>query len=92
MLLAKVSMKKFRKLWDFQKVGLLNLLVSTFLRVGLSFLKNTHMPLGKSVLMTLGLIATASATDAAIQDNVYGSDMTTLILSLKINERYHGNT
>ena len=50
------------------------------------------MPLGKSVLMTLGLIATASATDAAIQDNVYGSDMTTLILSLKRNERYHGNT
>ena len=92
MLLAKVSMKKFRKLWDFQKVGLLNLLVSTFLRVGLSFLKNTYMPLGKSVLMTLGLIATASATDAAIQDNVYGSDMTTLILSLKRNERYHGNT
>ena len=85
-------MKKFRKLWDFQKVGLLNLLVSTFLRVGLSFLKNTYMPLGKSVLMTLGLIATASATDAAIQDNVYGSDMTTLILSLKRNERYHGNT
>ena len=92
MLLAKVSMKKFRKLWDFQKVGLLNLLVSTFLRVGLSFFFITHMPLGKSVLMTLGLIATASATDAAIQDNVYGSDMTTLILSLKRNERYHGNT
>ena len=91
MLLAKVSMKKFRKLWGFQKVGLLNLLVP-LMRVGLSFLKNKYMLLGKSVLMTLRLIAAASATDAAIQENVYGSDMTTLILSLKRSVRYHGNT
>ena len=78
-------------MWGFQKVGLLNLLVP-LMRVGLSFLKNKHMLLGKSVLMTLRLIAAASATDAAIQENVYGSDMTTLILALKRSGRYHGNT
>ena len=34
-------------------------------------------PLAKSVLITLGLAAAASATDAAIHKKMFGSDMTT---------------
>ena len=39
--------------------------------------------LAKIVLIPLGLIAVASAIDAAILKNIFGSDMTTLIISNK---------
>ena len=38
-------------------------------------------PLAKIVLILLGLTAAASATDATIYKNMFGSDMTTLIIS-----------
>ena len=44
-------------------------------------MKNVLIPLAKSVLVPLGLTAAASATDAVIQRNVFGSGMTTLIIS-----------
>ena len=44
-------------------------------------MKNVLKPLGKSVLIPLGLTTAQSATDAAIQRKVSGSDMTTLTIS-----------
>ena len=49
--------------------GLINFL-GPLLKIGLSFMKYLPMPLAKTVLITLGLTAAASAIDAAIQ-NIY---------------------
>ena len=51
------------------------------MKVGLPLMKNILGPLAKSVLKPLGLMAAASATDAATQRKIYGSGMTTLIIS-----------
>ena len=50
-------------------------------------MKNVLKLLAKSVLITSGLTATASATDAAIQQKVFGSGMTILEIS---NEEMDG--
>ena len=42
---------------------------------------NVLQPLGKSVLIPLGLTTAASATDAAIHKKMFGSGFTTLIIS-----------
>ena len=42
---------------------------------------NVLKPLAKSVLIPLGLTAAALATDAAIHKKIFGSGMTTLIIS-----------
>ena len=42
---------------------------------------SVRLPLAKSVLVTLRLTASASATDAAIQKKIYGSNTTTLVFS-----------
>ena len=42
-------------------------------------MKNVLKPLAKSVLVQLGLTATASATEVAILKKMFGSDTTTLI-------------
>ena len=42
---------------------------------------NVLKPPAKSVLIPLGLTAAASATDAAIHKKMFGSGMTTLIIS-----------
>ena len=44
-------------------------------------MKNVLKPLVKSVLISLGLTPAASATDAAIHKNMFGSSNTTLITS-----------
>ena len=46
-----------------------------------TLMKYVHTPLAKSVLVPLGLTAAASGTDAAIQNKIFGSGMTTLIVS-----------
>ena len=46
-------------------------------------MKNALTPLAKSVLIILGLMATVSAIDAAIQKNIFGLGMTLLIISNK---------
>ena len=53
------------------------------LKIRLSLMKYLPMPLAKSVLITLGLTAAASAIAAAIQKNIYiyGSATTALIIS-----------
>ena len=44
-------------------------------------MKNVLKSLAESVLIPLGLIASASATDAAIFNKIFGSSVTTLIIS-----------
>ena len=44
-------------------------------------MKDVLKPLAKSVLIPLGLTAAASATVAAIQRKIFGTDTTTLIIS-----------
>ena len=44
-------------------------------------MENVLKPLAKSVLISLGLISAASGTDAAIYKKMFGSGMTTLIIS-----------
>ena len=46
-------------------------------------MKNVIMPIAKSVLIPLGLIVAATATDEAIQKKLHGSVRTTLIISNK---------
>ena len=43
-------------------------------------LKNVLTSLAKNILLPLGVTASASATDAAIQKRIHGSDMITMIL------------
>ena len=52
-----------------------------FLKTGLFLMKNVYKPLAKSVLIPLRLTAAASVTNAAIHKKVFGSGMTTLIIS-----------
>ena len=44
-------------------------------------MKNVLEPLAKSVLTPLRLTAAAAATDATIHEKVFGSGITTLIIS-----------
>ena len=44
-------------------------------------IKSILKPLAKIVLIPLGLTASVSATDAAIQNKIFGSGITTLIIS-----------
>ena len=51
------------------------------LKTGLPLIESILKISAKRVLIPLGLTAAAAATDAAIQKKVFGSGMTTLILS-----------
>ena len=54
---------------------------------GLPLMKNILTTYDKNVLITLGLMAAASATDAAIQKNVIGSETTVpIIWNEKMND------
>ena len=62
--------------------GLLGRLLGPFLRIGLPLMKNVIQPLAKSVLISLGLTAAASAADAGIHKKILGSGYnTTLTIS-----------
>ena len=50
------------------------------LKTRLPLIRNVLKPLAKSLLIPLGLTATASATDA-IPNKLFGSGFTTLIIS-----------
>ena len=45
----------------------------------MALIRNVHKSLAEIVLEPLGLTAAASATDAAIQKNIFGSGTTTLV-------------
>ena len=61
--------------------GFLGRLLGSLTKNRLPLIGNVLKPLAKSVLITLGLAASASATDAAIHKKMFGSGNTTLIIS-----------
>ena len=85
------------KLW-----GFLGKLFESIVKTGLSLIENVLKLLAKSALIPSGLTAAAAAasTDAGIESNTYGSDMTTFRSSrsevllgkgvLKIRYKYRG--
>ena len=64
-----------------QSGGFLGRLLGPLLKTGLSLIENEIKPLAKSVLITLGLTAAASATDATIHKKISGYGNKTLIIS-----------
>ena len=64
-----------------QSGGFLGRHVVALLKTGLPLIGNVLKPLAKSVLISLGLTATASTTDAAIPKKMFGSGTTTIIIS-----------
>ena len=65
-----------------QSGGFLGRLLGPLLKTGLPLIKNVIKPLAKSVLIPLGLTATASAADAGIHKKILGSgNNKTLIIS-----------
>ena len=64
-----------------QSGGFLCRLLVPLVQAGLPLLGNIPKPLAKSVLIPSGLMAAASATDAAIHKKLFGSGFTTLIIS-----------
>ena len=69
-----------------QSGGFLCRLLGPLLKTGLPLIKNVTKPLGKSVLVPLGLTAAASVADAGIHKKILGSGNTTLIMS---NDEIH---
>ena len=65
-----------------QEGGLLNF-IGPLMKVGLPLPKHVLIALAISVLTPLELKAAASATNVDMQNNIYGSEMTTLIISSK---------
>ena len=53
---------------------------------GLSLMKNVLTPLAKIVLIPLGLTPAASATDAATQYNIFGSETMVVFSNEKIDD------
>ena len=64
-----------------QSGGFLGKLLGPLLKTGFPLIKNVIKPLAKSILISLGLTAAASAADAGIQKKIYGSGTTTLVIS-----------
>ena len=61
-------------------------LLGPLLKTGFLLIGNVLKPLDKSVLIPLWLRATASATHAAIHDKIFGSVITTLIISEEMSD------
>ena len=77
-----IKLSKTRLSKIIQSGGFLSKLLGPLLRKGLPLIKNTIKPLGKSVLVPLGLTTAAAASDAGIHNKILGSGRnTTLIMS-----------
>ena len=63
-----------------QPGGFLSRFLGTLLKTGLHLIRNVLKPLTKSVLIPSGLTSAASATDAAIHKEMFGSGFTILII------------
>ena len=78
--LSKTQLHKIGQSWE-----ILGWLLGPLLKHGLPLIGNVLKPLAKSVLITLGL--TASAVDVAIHTKMLGSGNTTsIILNKKMND------
>ena len=83
-LLTDIKLSKTQLSKMIQSGGFLGRLLGPLLKTGLPLMKSVIKPLVKSVLIPLGLTATASAADAGIHKQILGSDhnnSTTLIIS-----------
>ena len=78
---ANIKFSKFQLHEIGQSGGFLHRLSAPLLKTGLPLIGNVLKPLLKSILIPLGSTAVASATDAAIHKKVFGSGMSTLIIS-----------
>ena len=79
--LANIKLSKTRLHKIAQSGGFLGRLLGPLLKTGLPLMKNVLKPLVKSILISLGLTAAAAAADATIHQKIFGSGMTTLIIS-----------
>ena len=79
--LANIKLSKTQLHKIGQSGGLLDRPLGQLLKAGLPLIRNVLKPLAKSVLIPLGLTATASATDVDIHKKMIGSNTTTLIIS-----------
>ena len=79
--LANIKLSKTRLHKIAQSGGFLGRLLGSLLKTGLPLMKNVLKPLVKSILISLGLTAAAAAADATIHQKMFGSGMTTLIIS-----------
>ena len=70
--------RTFRKITN-QEGGFLNFL-DPLMTAGLPLIKNVLTPLAESGFIPLGQTVAASATDAAIQNNIFWSGTTELII------------
>ena len=68
--LSKTQLYKIR-----QSGGILGRLLGHLIKTGLPSIGNVLKPTAKSVLVSLGLTAAVSATDAAIHKKIFGSGM-----------------
>ena len=64
-----------------QSVGFLGRLLGLLSKTALTLMKNVIKPLGKIVLIPLGLTAAASTADAGIHKKILRSGTITLIIS-----------
>ena len=82
---ADIKLSKTQLPKMIQSGGFLGRLLGPLLKTGLPLIKNVTKPLAKSVLISLGLTAAASAADAEIHKKIFGSghnnnSTTTLII------------
>ena len=78
---ANIKLSKTQLYKIGQSGGFLGILLGPFLKIVLPLIVNVLKPLGKSVLIPLGLTAAVSAINAAIHKKMFGSSVTTLIIS-----------
>ena len=80
---ADIKLSKTQLSEMIQLGGFVDRLLGPLLKAGLPLIKNVIKPLAKSVLISLGLTAAASAADAGIHKKILGSghNNTTLIIS-----------
>ena len=64
-----------------QSGGFLRRFLGPLLKTRFYLVGNSFKPLGKTVLVPLGLTVAASAIDAAIHNKIFGSSFTALIIS-----------
>ena len=77
--LAKIKLSKIQLHRIRHSLGFLVRILGPLLKTGLPLSKNVLKPLVKNILIPLGLIATASATDRATHKKMFGSGITTFI-------------
>ena len=75
---ANIKLSKTQLSKIVQLGGFLDGRLDPLLKTGLPLMRNVIKPLTKSILISLGLIATASAADPGISQNILGSGTATL--------------